>query len=250
MGKLSSAQGDKFQQPSYFKDVATVYEYRKSNWDGTHSSTIYLYIKDSMRLESFKWFKGDKEATLVTADMDWKTFSVRKFENHKLRSEQNPEHIASLITNDKNQVSLELKNVKDSMLLDALPWHSYDFDFAGLSFSWRALKKKDGPFYFHIADVATINGQPKFVNKGTVEVNYIGKEMLDNVQCLKYSIDGAGLENKGGLIWIDPETSMIRQYKILLPDEPGFTNGMIKLIKTHRMNVDQWKKFMQDRLAE
>jgi hypothetical protein len=135
-------------------------------------------------------------------------------------------------------------------MLSDLPWQSYDFDFAGLSFIWRSLKDKKDSFWFHIADVAMINGNPKFVNKGRVTVRFIGYDMVKDKQCLKYLVDGPGLENKGGHIWINPENFMIEQYRILLPDEPGFENGMMLLRKTFKMDPGQWETFKRKKLGE
>ena len=128
--------------------------------------------------------------------------------------------------------------MRDSLLISDLPWQSYDFDFAGLGFIWRALKNKKDSFWFHIADVAMVNDKPKFVNKGKVSVRFQGDEIINNKQCLKYFVDGPGLENKGGYIWINKENYMIQQYKIALPDEPGFENGMMQLVNTYSITLN------------
>jgi hypothetical protein len=225
-----------------------VYEYKKSNWDGSHALSIFLYVADSTKLESFKWSEGDEVATLVTADLDWKSFSVSEFQNHKLTKGKAPEFIARL--KGVKHLKIEVGEMRDSLLIADLPWQSYDFDFAGLSFVWRALKDKKDSFWFHIADVAMVNDKPKFVNKGKAKVRFEGDEMIINKQCLKYFVDGPGLENKGGYIWINKENFMIEQYRIALPDEPGFENGMMQLISTYTMTPEQWSSFMKKKLGE
>ena len=75
-------------------------------------------------------------------------------------------------------------------------------------------------------------------------------EVINDKDRLKYFIDGIGLENKGGHIWINPQDFMIDQYKILLPDEPGFANGMMKLVKTYKMKAGDWESFKKKRLGE
>lgn len=244
------AQLDKFQRPAVISDLLTVYTYQKSNWDGSHASTIYLYVADSNELQSFKWAKGDKVATLVTAQLDWTNFSIRRFTNHRLRSGQAPQLIATLWMGGERKIAIQVGSMNDSMLLTELPWQSYDFDFAGLGFIWRALRDKKSSFHFHIADAALVNGSVAFVNKGRAEVNYFGIETIKGKSCLKYTIDGAGLENKGGHIWINPETFMIEQYKIALPDEEGFENGMLRLVSTQKMSPGEWTSFMKERLEE
>jgi len=90
------AQPDKYQRPAVISGLQTVYEYKKSNWDGTHASTIYLYVADTNKLESFKWAKGDQVATLVTAIFDWGHFSVQQFTNTRLRSGAAREPVATV----------------------------------------------------------------------------------------------------------------------------------------------------------
>src|SRR6185503_13139114 len=140
-------QLNKFDQPGKFNDINTVYEYTKSNWDGTHSSGIFLYVVDSNKLESFKVWEGEEVATLVSATIDWKSFSVTEFQNHKLRKGKGPEFIAKL--SGQKKLNIEVKEMRDSLLIADFPWQSYDFDFAGLGFTWRALKDKKEPFWFH-----------------------------------------------------------------------------------------------------
>lgn len=242
-----SAQLHKFGKPSHFTDKHTLYEYKKSNWDGTHSSTVFLYIADTNKLQSFKWWEGDTVATLVTAVIDWTTCSVNEFQNQKLRKGRSPEFVAKL--KGERNIRIEVGEMRDSLLIADLPWQSYDFDFAGLSLIWRALINKKDSFWFHIADVAMVNDQPKFVNKGEVSVKFVSNEAINNKQCIKYFADGIGLENKGGYIWVDPQTFMIEQYKIALPDEPGFQNGMMQLIRTHRMTPAEWESFKRKKLG-
>ena len=96
---------------------------------------------------------------------------------------------------------------------------------------------------------AMINDQPKFVNKGKVTVKFMGNEMINNKQYLKYFADGTGLENQGGFIWVDKQEFMIEQYKIALPDEPGFKNGMMQLLKTQTLSPGQWELFKRKKLG-
>ncbi len=245
---LGYGQLTAYQKPVGISSVHTLFEYRKSNWDGTHASTVFLYVADSGRLESFKWTEGDNTATLVTAVMDWDLFSVKSFTNHRLETGKEPMLVASLQADKNGQISIEAGPYRDSMTLAGLPWQSYDFDFAGLGFTWQALRDKKAPFYIHIADAARVNGQMAFVNKGRVDIHYAGQEMLDTVSCYKYAIGGDGLENRGGSIWIDPADWMIKKYMISLPDKPGFENGMLQLVQTRKISPGDWEIFKRSKL--
>jgi len=243
------AQANRFLQPVQFNDLHTVYSYQKSNWDGTHSSTIFLYIRDTNMLESFKWSKGDDWATLVSANVDWANFSIRRFENHRIYKDGKRNLFAELEVTEPRKLFFHVADIRDSMILDDEHWQSYDFDFAGLGFSWRALKDKSGSFSFLIADAGMKDNKPVFENKGRVQVDYIGKEFVNGKQCLKYKIDGHGLQNKGGYIWINPDNYMIELYRIALPDEDGFVNGQLKLLKTEKLSPAEWEKFINEKMA-
>ncbi|MBA2498792.1 MAG: hypothetical protein H0V30_03610 [Chitinophagaceae bacterium] len=66
-----NAQQDKFIQLGTIHDVHVLYSYQKSNWDGSNASQVFLYIKDTNRMESFKWSEGNEWATLVSAGFNW-----------------------------------------------------------------------------------------------------------------------------------------------------------------------------------
>lgn len=242
------AQLDQFTKPTNITDTHTVYQYQKSNWDGTHRSDIFLFVRNNQQLESFKWSEGDHVATLVKAWMDWNNFSIRKFENWRVEKDKEPYVRASLEQFAPGEMRFEAGELKDTATIDNYPWHSYDFDFAGLGFSWRALKEKRKDFTFYINDVIMKDGKPVFGGKGLVLVKYQADENVNERNCLKYNIDGPGLENKGGTIWLDPETFMIQRYQIVLPDEDGFKNGYLNLLNKFKMTPEQWEKFVREKV--
>ena len=64
-----------------------VYFYKKSNQDGSHLHWVATYIGDQSHMESLKWMEGNFGATLVSANMDWETFSVQEFEGGRITPE-------------------------------------------------------------------------------------------------------------------------------------------------------------------
>jgi hypothetical protein len=246
---IVSAQQNKFSGPVHFNDLHTVYTYQKSNWDDSHASTIFLYIKDSAKLESFKWSEGDEWATLVSAEFDWNAFIVNKFQNHRIYAGGKRNLIAELDVVESRKIRFHVGETRDSMILADKLWQSYDFDFAGLGFSWRALKNKRDSFSFLIADAVFINNKVGFENKGMVKVDFLNEEVINGKKCLKYKIDGPGLQNKGGNIWINSDNYMIELYRISLPDEDGFVNGQLKLLKTEKLSQAEWEKFIIEKMG-
>lgn len=243
----AGAQLSRYGAVPVFQDRHHLYVYRKSNWDGTHASRVYLYIADSNRLQSFKWTEGDVSATLVTAEFDWNQYSVSSFTNHRLEAGKAPRLVAKLQTEENGKLKVEAGAMRDSLWLSHLPWQSYDFDFAGLGFAWRGLQHKKEDYWVHIADAAMVKGDMRFVNKGRVDIHFREEQILNGRKCLLYDINGPGLDNKGGQIWVNADTWMIEAYKIRLPDEPGFENGYLELEEVKTISPAAWEAIIRSK---
>lgn len=245
-----NAQQDKFKHPGTIHDVQVLYTFQKSNWDVSNASQVFLYIKDTNHLESFKWSEGDKSSSLVSAEFNWNEFVVNKIQNHRIDNKGNKTLVAELNLEAAKKIKFQIGDFRDSMILSDPFWHSYDFDFASIGFAWRALKNKKGSFSFLISDAAFINNKPGFENKGKVEVDYLEEEWVNGKQLLKYKIDGPGLQNKGGFIWVNPgKNYMIELFRIEHPDEEGFKNGQLKLLKTERISPAEWENFIMTKMS-
>jgi hypothetical protein len=147
-------------------------------------------------------------------------------------------------------VRVSFGDYEEDVQIDHLPWHSYDFDFASLNFSFRHLIDPEKSISFGIADIVFTAGQPKFEYKGIAFVKFEQEEERHETVCRRYRVDGPGLENRGGLIWVDKELGHIVDYEIALPDEPGFDSGKLRLKSVEKMDWKQWDAFMQSRLSE
>ncbi len=233
--------------------VGKVFFYNKSNIDGTHSSHTALYVKSASELESFKWNDGYPGGTLVKAWMSWKTFSVDKFETSRINQSGQEQVRAILSTDSKN--SKALINIpgafEGEMELPAWPWHSYDFDFASLSICWAHLKDKKTPIELAISDYKSDGqGGGSFAYIGQIEIEFEKKEKMNNRMCNKYKIDGPGLENRGGYIWMDANEHFLVEYQIDLPDEPGYNDGRLRLESIKEMTAEEWEQFKKRTASE
>ncbi len=237
--------------------IGTVYQYQKSNIDDSHSGNIALYVASNNRLEALKWrpiqnnpsHEGHYSATLVTAEMDWKTFSVRRFETSKVDATGRKLLVAVLqAVPERPQVIIRFgENEPYTVTIDRYPWHSYDFDFASLNFTFRHLINPEKPFVIGISDFAFVDGSFRFGNKGTVEIIFVREENRQNILCRKYLIDGPGLENRGGTIWVSKEDGYLVEYQIDLPDERSFKSGKLVLRKIETVDLESWQYFVKNR---
>ena len=87
----------------------------------------------------YAFFHRDTVATLVTAVIDWKTYSVNEFQNHKLRKGRSPEFVAKL--KGEGSIRIEVGEMRDSLLIADLPWQrlrTYRMNPA----EWESFKRK------------------------------------------------------------------------------------------------------------
>lgn len=240
------AQESRFRYDANKAQTGIVYQYKKSNIDGSNPANISLYVAAKDRLESLKWHEGSDNATLVIAKMDWKRFSIRRFETWDLRAGSRPERrVVAEYDAEADQLTATLGSTKLTATIQNWPWHSFDFDFASLNFAFRHLVDPQVPFEFGVTDPVRTASGPQLVDKGRVRVEFQRDAIRGDQACREYLIDGPGLENKGGRIWIRKKDGVVVDYEIALPDEPGFTSAKLKLLDTVPMTSAEWSQFKQ-----
>jgi len=232
--------------------VGTVLHYVKTNIDGTRPEYVWQFIAASDKLESFKFHPKSPPAGLVMADMDWKFFSARRLESWRVfgRSERK---LFGTLTFDsaarRAEVSLpSVRSGAESFDFKHVPVHLYNFDFASLNFALPHLADPKGSFTVGVADPTFAETGPLVEYKGEVTVSYLIEEKRNGVGARKYRVDGAGLRNRGGLIWVNRKHGWIEDMEIALPDNPEWTSFKFKLLRVGRMTRAQWEKFVEAQL--
>ena len=240
----ASTQIEKFSyQPDKVK-TGKVFFYKKSNQDGSNLNWVATYISNQTHMESLKWHEGYQGATLVTADMDWSSFSVRKFVGGNISPTGDRIIGGQLdLIDDKGNYQVRFGDIEQKMQINPFPWHSYDFDFASLNLIWPHLKDLKSNFSINIADVILQNNQPTFANKGLVLITYQKEEKRNGVDCYQYNIDGPGLENRGGTIWLSQSGLHFIEYLIDLPDESSYRDTKFQFDRVESMNESEWEQF-------
>lgn len=242
------AQVDAFRYDPVRVPVGTLFEYEKSNRDGTHSSPISLYVLDRDRVESLKWGPGDTTATLVAAVLDWERFSVRRFESWHLALGAEPELRATLEADSAGEgvrLSFQPENV---IPIHGWPWHSYDFDFASLGLAMAHLVDPEAPFRFQRADITYDETGPPFADMGLVDVRFLGREERSGQPTRVYELDGPGLQDQRGKLWSAVEGGHLVEIEMPFPDEPGFTDVRVVLRASSALSPEDWEEYKRQRL--
>ncbi len=253
VARTASAQVEKFQYRAERVQPGIVYHYVKTNIDGTHPEWISIYVPKKDQIVSFKFHPKDPPAALVTADMDWATFSVKRLESLHVLGDGSRKTMAVLDYNDKERAVFTAlpglnKPDPEKTPIAFLPFHIYNFDLASLNFAFRHLLQPDGSFKVGLADPTFKQDGPAFFYRGEVDVSYSGDEQRGGALCRKYRINGPGLENRGGFIWVHKAAGYVTDMEIDLPDNPDWQTFKFKLEKVERMTPDAWDAFMTSQL--
>jgi len=221
--------------------------YTKSNVDGSHAGSIAWYWPDADWIESFKWSEGQPEATLVRARMDWKTFSVSHFETYSVDADGARTPRFTMESEPENRrLAIEVQGQSMECSIEHYPWHSYDFDFASLVRVLPHLIDPEGSVELGRAD-AVREPEPHFAYLGPITVAFGAEEEHEGTACRRYDVDGPGLEDRGGCLWIERATGRLVDYEIELPDEPGFESGKMKLERAEPVTPERWQEFLRTR---
>lgn len=238
----------KFLYDSRKVEVGAVYHYLKTNVDGTKPEHVSIYVAAPDRIESFKFHPQGSRAALVVATMDWTIFSAKRLESWQVfRDDKKLFATLDYLPQEKAvNVSIPpLGKTNEKTAIKHLPFHVYNFDLASLNFAFRHLKDPRATFTVGIADPSFDFEKSLFLYRGEAVIKYVGEETRNNAACRKYSIDGAGLSNRGGHLWVNKRGGHFEDIEIDFPDNPEWQSFKFKLQRIERMTREQWEAFMK-----
>jgi hypothetical protein len=232
--------------------VGTVLHYVKTNIDGTRPEYVSQFISAGDVLESFKFHPKSPPAGFVVAEMDWRSFSARTLKSWRVLGKDERKLFGTILfdaATHSAEVSLpSIRSENEKFSFKQLPVHLYNFDFASLNFSFPYLVKPESSFVMGVADPTFKETGPLVEYKGEVTVSYQSDERRNNTQTRKYRIDGAGLQNRGGFIWVNKKHGWIEDMEIDLPDNPDWTSFKFKLLRVEKMSRARWNEFIETQL--
>lgn len=231
-----------------------VYHYLKTNIDGSRPENVSQYVAANDRLEVLKFHERGERAGLVIAEMDWSTFSVRRLESWQVFAGAERRKFATLkfLPGERAvEISIPLlRTASEKTAIKHLPFHVYNFDFGSLNFAFRHLIDPRASFVIGVADPTFKDEGPLFAYRGEATVTYVKDEKRDGVLCRKYRVDGPGLANRGGFIWVDKSLGHVQDMEIDLPDNPDWQNFKFKLVRTEKMSAAEWDAFIKKQMTK
>ena len=230
--------------------VGAVYHYVKTNLDGTAPENVSLYVVSPDSVVALKFHPGAERAGLVCARLDWKIFCATSLSSWQLFYTGERRLFATLKYLPQEQSALveivAAGLAPEKTPIKRLPFHLYNFDFISLNLAFRHLIAPEKSFVLGIADPTFSETPPSFAYKGEAEIKFLGEEQRGGVACRKYAIDGAGLQNRGGLIWVDKKAEHIVALEIALPNNPDWRSYKLRLLSVGKMNQSAWEAFIED----
>jgi len=230
--------------------AGTVYHYLKTNIDGTVEEHVSLYVAAQDSLVAFKFHPGAERAGLVSAKMDWSIFSATRLASWQVYYTGERKLFATLeYLPEEKSVAVEIPAMgkpSGKTAIPHAPFHIYNFDFSSLNFAFRHLLAPEKSFTIGIADPTFAENGPVFAYKGEAEVKFLEEEKRESAQCRKYSINGAGLQNRGGFIWVDKKAGHIVDMEIAQPNNPEWQSFKLRLQSVGHMNPAAWEAFIED----
>lgn len=150
---------------------------------------------------------GSDRATVVTAWIDWKRFSVARFETGHLFADGTYASRVELTTEGERLVARS-GDMELAVDVERWPWHSYDFDLASLAFVWPHRTRPEEPFRFGVTDFGTTaDGASGLVDKGWVTVEYAGRATREGTPAASTRSTGRGWRTVGAASGSAPTTA-------------------------------------------
>ena len=197
-------------------------------------------------MESIKWHEGSNQVSIIPAKINQKTYSVDHFKNIGCQGGSCNLRGEMFRDSGSGDYIINFGPIQDTISGIPSKWHSYDFDWASLMTEF-VLKEVHGDYEFMRCDFTMVDGRPGFGPIDKVFLEYKGLKMVEEQSVHLYKIDGPGLLNRGGEIWFDAKTNILRGFKIDLPDEDSYQNVDFRFLERESMTLDNWEAFKKSK---
>lgn len=233
-------------------ETGMLYSYVRSDLAGTKSGSVLVYVPDRKRVEILRVNPGSREGQLLTGEMNWDTFALRRFELWREGKDGGKSRVA---TGDFSDEDFSM-SVEDPSLyrgapgaasfripLTQLPTHIYSLDFITLGLALRHFADPSGS-----VAVGVLTENPKvspespnfLVSAGTVAIAFVEDVNRDGTSCAKYRVAGPALGAGEGFIWMHKEKGHVQDAEIPAPTGPDWPDVKITLRSAEKVPERDW----------
>lgn len=236
--------------------TGTLYQYRKSNLDGTHPDNIYIYVADRNRLDVLKLEPGVSTGVNIEAELDWQNFMPKHLQMYHDRKDGSHTPIFHLTTVGDEAVltpdNLAAMNAKVAAIVGKeqrvkipKPAHVYGFELISFNFAIQHLRNPKAGFA-----VGIMGDNPSFGPDspspisffGEAKIDYLLTEKRDGVLCHKYRMGGEAFKGKEGLFWTDARLGHLIAVEMPLANNGDWHSFKLQFIKMEKLISSAWQK--------
>ncbi len=240
--------------------IGRIYYYERSNGDGSKAERITVFRRDWTHVEVYKENGRCENAALVTAEMDWTTFSAAKITGGQLQPEAQHRAFAFLTWEKaarQLRVLVKLPNmeIREDAPIPTSPWHLYDFDLASLTLATPHLANPRGDFAFGMALLwADPSAGDPLTWMGEVSATYAGEETRRGFAARRFTLAGSALSGErstgnAGALWLDAADGHVVEASFPVPNHPGYRDMFLKLNKVSDGGEAEWTALLKAHFA-
>ena len=250
----AGAQESWHYQPEH-NAIGRIYAYERSNTDGSLDERVTVFRRDATHIEVYKENGLCVDAALVTAELDFETFSAPVITGGRLLP--NAEHMEFAWLNwDQAAGRVDIlvqfpdMELREETPILSTPWHLFDFDLASLTVMTPHLAAPDSGFEFGMALVWT---DPSAVDPltwmGDVSASYTGNERREGIDTRHYVLTGTALAGETttgdtGDLWLDLDDGHVVEAIMPMPNHGGYTDFHLRLLEVSDGGLDEWTRLL------
>lgn len=257
-GGTALAQGKPASSTKLFKyksgkvEPGMLYTYVRSDLAGKKTGSVLVYVPDRKRVEILRVTPGVEGGQLLTAELNWDTYSLRQFELLAETKDGGKRRLATgTFTPDALSVTVDDQALyrgaqgatSFTLPLVQLPVHLYSLDFVTLALALRHLADAQGT-----ADIGVIaenlhvgpESPNFFVSAGRATVAFEEDVDHDGISCKKYKITGPALGAEEGYFWMNKEKGYLQDAEIAVPSSPEWPDVKITFRSAEKVSEADW----------
>jgi hypothetical protein len=241
-----------------------LYQYRKSNLDGTHPDNVFIYVADKNHLDVLKLEPGVTTGVNIEAELDWQTFMPKKLQMYHDRKDGSHTPIFHLTTvgNEAILTADDLASMnkqaaaiigKEQRVKIASPAHVYGFELISFNFAIQHLRNPKSDFAVGImGDNANFgpDSPSPIIYFGEAKIEYLTTEKYNEVLCHKYKLGGEAFKDKTGFFRTDAKLGHIINIEMPVANNGDWDNFKLEFIKTEKLSATAWKKRKADEVRK
>jgi hypothetical protein len=232
------------------KDVGRIYHYVRSNVDGTEKEDVYVFRKTADELEVYKAREKCTNAALVTAKLDLDRGHATRIVGGRLLPQAERREFAFLDFDARTRTiraRVEVPDgptLNDEAIVEDLPWHLYDFDFASLTVMTPKIEPRSD-FSFGLALLIADPNRADFLQYlGRADATYRKDEVRNGRASFRYVLGGPAFGTYGGSLWLDAEEGHILDVETGIPNHLEYRDFKLELEGVDDGGAGAWRDLL------